>query len=416
VGADYPAASPHVVAVGGTKLTLSDGIRQSETVWNEDPDPEGENQGAGGSGCSGLLKAAAWQQAVSDWSDVGCGSKRAVADVSADADPYTGVAVYDSVPTVHENAAGEVVNTPLDWWPIGGTSVASPIVGSLFALAGGAHGVKYPAQTLYSHLGSSLLYDVNEGGNGACDDDYLSCSGSMDPLSPLDCGAGVWICNATTGYDGPSGVGAPSGIGAFRVGEAPAEEPLPEEGTTKGKSGEEKGTTKEEPKSKESESLGTGKEEPTGGNGSKNKAGGGNEVQPDGTSDSSSTGSGSQSNPAVTPSTSSNKAAVRAPQISALRLTQNARVALRGTRLRVRQLAFSFKLSSAATVHLVLSVQSGSGARKHWRTLPSSLAFAAIRGLNRRELHGSSRLNAGVYRLLLTPIRGKAVSILIRVR
>ncbi len=111
-------------------------------------------QGAGGGGCSESFTAPPWQQAVPDWSQVGCGSKRAVADVSADADPYTGVAVYDSVPIHPRRSIGELVNTPLEWWPIGGTSVASPIVASMFALAGGAHHVEYPAQTLYSHLGS----------------------------------------------------------------------------------------------------------------------------------------------------------------------------------------------------------------------------------------------------------------------
>jgi hypothetical protein len=79
----------------------------------------------------------------------------------------------------------------LNWTPVGGTSLASPIVASMFALAGGSHGVEYPAKTLYSHLGSTGLYDVTEGGNGKCDDDYSSgCSGSMSPLSVTDCGQG----------------------------------------------------------------------------------------------------------------------------------------------------------------------------------------------------------------------------------
>ncbi len=114
-------------------------------------------------------------------------------------------------PTIQEEESGELVNRPLEWWPIGGTSVASPIVASMFALAGGSHGVEYPAQTLYSHLGSSLLHDVTAGGNGECDDDYLSCSGSIEPLSPLDCGSEALICKAASGYDGPTGVGTPNG-------------------------------------------------------------------------------------------------------------------------------------------------------------------------------------------------------------
>jgi len=213
-GADYPASSPHVVAVGGTELTVTKaGARQSETVWNEDPDPEGKNEGAGG-GCSTQFAAPQWQLEVPDWASVGCGTgaeaKRAVADVAADADPYSGVLVYDS----EESTEYFMV--------IGGTSVASPIVASVFALAGGAHGVEYPAQTLYSRLGSPLgfpsLYDVTEGGNGKCDGVYTSCGGSMSPLSPLsplDCGKGALICNAGPGYDGPTGVGAPNGVAAF---------------------------------------------------------------------------------------------------------------------------------------------------------------------------------------------------------
>src|ERR1019366_4606078 len=105
-----------------------------------------------------------------------------------------------------------------------GTSVASPIIASMVALAGGAHAVAYPAQTLYSHLGSPLLHDVTSGGNGQCDAEYLSCSGSLSPLSPLDCGQGAWICNTTAGYDGPTGVGTPNGIGAFKPSKAPAKD------------------------------------------------------------------------------------------------------------------------------------------------------------------------------------------------
>ncbi len=85
--ADYPASSPHVVAVGGTRLQGPlgpGGTWAGETVWNGD--------GAGGGGCSVELAAPLWQQSTSDWESVGCGEHRAVADVSADADPYTGVA------------------------------------------------------------------------------------------------------------------------------------------------------------------------------------------------------------------------------------------------------------------------------------------------------------------------------------
>ncbi len=393
-GADYPAVSPDVVAVGGTKLILAGGVRQSETVWNEDPDSEGTNQGAGGGGCSESFTAPPWQQAVPDWSNVGCGSKRAIADVAADADPYTGVAVYDSVPTIQEEASGEVVNKPPEWWPIGGTSVSSPMVASMFALAGGAHGVEYPAQTLYSHLGSPLLHDVTVGGNGACDANYLSCSGSMNPLSPLDCGEGTWICNATSGYDGPTGVGTPSGIGAFKVSE---------EGAQKSKLGEEPG------KSKGSAPAGGETKEGTVG-GSPGEEGSG------GSSSSSSTGGGGT--PGVTPAGSSSppsKTAPPTPRISALLLTTNARAALRYHPLVVSSLAFSCTVSQATTIRVTLAVEIRSGGHTHWRRLPTSLTFAAIEGANRRRLHGSGVLAPGLYRLTLTPTHGIARSIAIRV-
>jgi len=211
IGAEYPASSPHVISVGGTSLTMLGAGGQawaSEPVW-----------GGSGGGCSVSFPAPAWQREVSDWSAVGCGtgseSKRAANDVAADADPYTGVAVYDSVPYL---APGEPprYGRPPGWTPLGGTSVASPIVASMFALAGGSHGVAYPAQTLYSHLGSGLVHDIVEGGNGECEGFYENgCSGSMVPLSLFDCGKGALICNASAGYDGPSGVGTPDGVGAL---------------------------------------------------------------------------------------------------------------------------------------------------------------------------------------------------------
>ena len=210
-GVGYPASSPHVVSVGGTSLTMTGVGGQAwgtESVW-----------GSSGGGCSVNFPAQAWQREVSDWPAVGCGtgseSRRASNDVAADADPYTGVAVYDSVPYL---APGEPPRdgSPPGWTPLGGTSVASPIVASMFALAGGAHGVAYPAQTLYSYLGSGVLHDITEGGNGECEGFYGDgCSGSMVPLSLEDCGSGALICNAAVGYDGPSGVGTPDGVGAF---------------------------------------------------------------------------------------------------------------------------------------------------------------------------------------------------------
>ncbi len=85
----------------------------------------------------------------------------------------------------------------------GGTSAASPIVAAEFGLAGGAHGVEYPASTLYSNLGNGkALSDVVSGSNGSC--------------------TGATSCKATAGYDGPTGVGSPVGLAAFASAESPA--------------------------------------------------------------------------------------------------------------------------------------------------------------------------------------------------
>jgi subtilase family serine protease len=189
--AEFPADSPHVVAVGGT--SLRDRMKTwTSSAWSE-----------GGSGCSVVFTAALWQSSAANFSATGCGSGRSVADVSAIGDPNTGVDVYDSTP--------EGNGDPTGWGVWGGTSVSSPIVAAEFALAGGAHGVSYPAATLYEHLGdASALYDVVSGANGSC--------------------SGASSCQAIAGYDGPTGVGSPIGLGAFAL----AGEEVPGEATFTG--------------------------------------------------------------------------------------------------------------------------------------------------------------------------------------
>jgi hypothetical protein len=416
-GIDYPASSPHVVAVGGTKLMLAGGARQSETVWNEDPDPGGENHGAGGGGCSEHFAAPSWQLEVPDWSAIGCGTSRAVADVAADADPYTGVAVYDSTP----DEEGAV----LRWAPIGGTSVASPLLASMFALGGGSHGVAYPAQTLYSHLGASLLYDVTSGGNGQCRDEYSGCAASSDPL--LDCGGGALICNASHGFDGPTGVGAPESIDAFELAQAPSKggEPTGELGKEESKSEE---PPKEEVKSEPPGSKGGGSEEPGGkpvggegggGSGGETREGAGGK-QPGGGSPEA-PANPTRSSPtsltfvATKASAPSGSAPTRAARISALALTSNARAALRRARPGFADVAFSFKLSRATSVRATLGIRVGPSVRRRWRALPASLTLAAVRGLNRRRLPTIHALAPGLYRLTLAPRGGAARSIAFRV-
>lgn len=153
------------------------------------------------------------------WASTDCGTHRLVADVAAVADPLTGFDVYDSY------ACGTPCGTP-GWQTAGGTSLASPLVASMFALAGGAHGVAYPALTLYGHLGGTALFDVTSGGDGICGGQGAAQCGNPNTLNvgTLDCdfpatgttpSTGDRACDALVGFDGPTGVGTPVGLGAF---------------------------------------------------------------------------------------------------------------------------------------------------------------------------------------------------------
>ena len=404
VGADYPASSPHVVAIGGTRLTLDNGSWENETVWNDDPRDGAENYGAGGSGCSLQFEAQPWQRAVPDWSEVGCKEKRAVADVSADGDPYTGVAVYDSIPDLHEEG-GETVNTPLYWSPIGGTSVAAPIIASMFALAGGAHGVEYPAQTLYSHLETPLLHPVTAGGSGECDDLYTACSGSMSRLSSrfaFDCGRGVLICNSAPDceghyYDGPAGVGTPAGIAAFLPEEHAAKDVRECERPSQPSGGETKGQGGSGSTGSGSTSGGAGEEAATGGSGNSPSSPSA-AVNPTGATP------GTVVSAPDTPATSSPTVV----HLSGLALTANAAAAVRRGRPRVVQVAFAFTLSAPSRVHAVLSMLVTVRGRSRWVVQPDSLAAAAADGRNRLHLRGRHALAPGRYRLTLSATHGNA--------
>ena len=172
-GVQYPAASPFVTAVGGTSLTRDPATSRgwSESVWS-----------GSGSGCSAYELAPSWQPSTTQ-----CGS-RTVADVAAVADPNTGVAVYDTF-----GQSG--------WLVFGGTSVASPIVASIFALAGHTSsfttgsGVSTAAKGLYS----ALLNKVTSGSNSRRCSNYL-------------CGAQFSL---SSGYNGPTGNGTPIGTNGF---------------------------------------------------------------------------------------------------------------------------------------------------------------------------------------------------------
>lgn len=165
-GTTYPAASRYVTAVGGTRLSrTTSGRGWSETAWT-----------GAGSGCSAFDAKVSWQ------TDGGC-PRRTIADVSAVADPATGVAMYDTY-----GAGG--------WFEVGGTSVSAPIIAGVYAQAGVPAAGSYPASYPYARTGA--LFDVTGGGNGSCGPAYL--------------------CTGAAGYDGPTGLGTPNGASAFATG------------------------------------------------------------------------------------------------------------------------------------------------------------------------------------------------------
>lgn len=180
-GSQQPCSYASVVCAGGTSLSTANNSRGwTEVVWND----LSEGDGATGSGCSSLVSKPSWQ------TDKGC-TKRSQSDVSFDADPLTGVAVYDSY--AYEGYKG--------WLVFGGTSVASPALASVFALAGNASSLgPNAASPIWADAGTGLN-SVTSGNNGTCSASYK------------------YICTAGTGtdgvYSGPAGWGTPNGTSDF---------------------------------------------------------------------------------------------------------------------------------------------------------------------------------------------------------
>ena len=183
-GVEQPCSYSTVVCTGGSSLKMSGDTRTSETVWND----LSAGDGAASSGCSKDVTKPSWQ------TDKGC-TKRSESDVSFDADPENGVAVYDS--TAYEGYSG--------WLEFGGTSVASPAISAVYALAGNASSLgENAAKTIWNDAGSGL-YAVTSGNN---------LSGRTK------CGSAYpYICTAGTGddgvYSGPTGWGTPDGLTDF---------------------------------------------------------------------------------------------------------------------------------------------------------------------------------------------------------
>jgi len=157
---NYPAALASVTAAGGTSLTAASDPASlrgwSEAAWS-----------GAGSGCNLNIAKPLWQ------TDSSCAG-RSYVDISADADPATGISIYDG------SAGG--------WLVIGGTSLASPLVAAYYAITGAS-----AASPSWAYANRSLLNDPFGGSNGSC-------------AAPI-----AYICDAGAGYDGPTGAGSISG-------------------------------------------------------------------------------------------------------------------------------------------------------------------------------------------------------------
>jgi subtilase family serine protease len=162
-GPQSPSDFSTVIAVGGTTLQPADTSRGwSEQIWSETS-----------GGCSQVVTKPSWQ------SDPGC-SMRTISDVSFDADPASGVAMYDG----NQNDAG---SGPVGWRVAGGTSVGAPAIAALYTLANIAVN---NASGLYAN--AAALNNIVSGSNGIC--------------------AIAYLCNGTIGYNAPSGNGTPEGL------------------------------------------------------------------------------------------------------------------------------------------------------------------------------------------------------------
>lgn len=170
-GPIYPSTSQYTVSVGGTTLTQAPGTTRgwTEAAWAD-----------GGSGCSADVTKPQFQSAIT-----AC-TTRADTDLSADADPNTGLAVYNTY-------------SDTGWDVYGGTSLAAPLIAAMYALAGTPVAGTWPASYPYQDVNQATdLNDVTSGSNGSCEPAVL--------------------CQAGTGWDGPTGLGTPDGVGALTEG------------------------------------------------------------------------------------------------------------------------------------------------------------------------------------------------------
>jgi kumamolisin len=168
---DFPAASPWVLAVGGTQITVSGNTITSEVAWNDGIG------GATGGGVSGIFPPPDWQTGVNVPGGKDGRKGRAIPDVAANASPTSGYAVYiDGKNTV-----------------VGGTAATAPFWAGLIAIInqGVNRNVGYINPLLYKKFGpAGTLRNIIQGTN------------SLGTVKGYAAGPG-W--NAVTGWGSPDG-------------------------------------------------------------------------------------------------------------------------------------------------------------------------------------------------------------------
>ena len=357
-------------------------------MWNGD--------GAGGGGCSAIFEAQPWPQNVAGWGKVGCHRQRAVADVAADADPYTGVAVHDTSPDCKaEYEEGGVIHEVAHWCTIGGTSLASPLVAAVFALAGGAKGAPDPARTIYQNrlATPSELHDVTSGSNGEVAAPHFrsnrACPAARSPQRPkpaVKASASASPAADTTARPGWARRTGPQASCAH-----PKMKPPPQKSTRRW-------NRKRIPNQKETRAA---KARPVTvpGRPERGKLLAREYLR------------GAPKTPRATTTSVTPEA-----ELSTLALTRRALIALNGEHPKLSQVGFAFMLSTTSRVQVTLARRSRSHSHAAWVLLHRTA-----------ELHGGGQgatgiisaaarvLSAGVYRLTLTPAHGSARSIFFQI-
>jgi kumamolisin len=182
---DFPASSPNVLGCGGTALTASSGVRQSEVVWND----QASGGGASGGGVSAVFPMPSWQANAGvpvltdakhkhNKSADNTGG-RGVPDVAGDASPETGY-------QIRVDGEQQVV---------GGTSAVAPLWAGLIAALNQRLGKKlgFLNPRLYA-LGKTPFFDITSGNNGA-----FSAGPGWDPCTGLGSPNGMALLSALMG-------------------------------------------------------------------------------------------------------------------------------------------------------------------------------------------------------------------------